>query len=190
MKGYKGQVDEGGVRVPLFVRWSGHIEPIALSMDSLLTSILPTLADLCDTRSPFDSLRLDGLSLKASLLDEQTAPSDRMIFTHRYWANEVATSERCGQKPPLPLRPYCERRNPSLTWLKILARRKTSARSFPKQFQRHRAAYRNWFADVSKDWELESLIPCGYRQFPITHLHAVQSKLSGALQVSWQGISS
>ena len=27
MKGHKGQVDEGGVRVPLFVRWSGHIKP-------------------------------------------------------------------------------------------------------------------------------------------------------------------
>ena len=27
MKGLKGSVDEGGVRVPFFVRWDGRIQP-------------------------------------------------------------------------------------------------------------------------------------------------------------------
>ena len=60
MKGHKGQVDEGGVRVPLFVRWSGHIKPDRV-VDGLAAHIdlLPTLADLCDIEVP-DSLRLDG----------------------------------------------------------------------------------------------------------------------------------
>ena len=48
MKGMKGRVHEGGVRVPLFVRWPGRIapnrvlEPIAAHID-----LLPTIAELC-----------------------------------------------------------------------------------------------------------------------------------------------
>ena len=186
MKGHKGHVDEGGVRVPLFVRWSGHIEPSRV-VDGLAAHIdlLPTLADLCDIKIP-DSLRLDGLSLKASLLDERNAPSNRTIFTHRYWAKKLQLPN--GAARSLRYRYVLTAREESLFDLvEDPGQKKDISKEFPKQFQRHRAAYRDWFADVSKDWELESLIPCGYREFPITHLHAVQSTLSGALKFHGRG---
>ena len=186
MKGHKGQVDEGGVRVPLFVRWSGHIKPDRV-VDGLAAHIdlLPTLADLCDIEVP-DSLRLDGRSLKASLLDEQTAPSDRMIFTHRYWAKQLQLPN--GAARSLRYRYVLTAKQESLFDLvEDPGQKKDISEELPKQFQRHRAAYRDWFADVSKDWELESLIPCGYHQFPVTHLHAVQSTLSGALRFHGKG---
>lgn len=186
MKGHKGHVDEGGVRVPLFVRWSGHIKPDRV-VDGLAAHIdlLPTLADLCDIEVP-DSLRLDGLSLKASLLDERTAPSDRMIFTHRYWAKKLQLPN--GAARSLRYRYVLTAKEESLFDLvEDPGQKKDISKELPKQFQRHRAAYRNWFADVSKDWELESLIPCGHRQFPITHLHAVQSTLSGSLKFHGKG---
>ena len=53
MKGLKGSADEGGVRVPFFVRWDGRVQPgrdvnrIAAHID-----ILPTLATLAKAKQP------------------------------------------------------------------------------------------------------------------------------------------
>ena len=81
MKGRKGTVDEGGLRVPFLMRWPGHIRPgtkireIAGAID-----ILPTLCEL--TGVPMDSKKpLDGRSLKPLLLGEEVDWSDRMLFS-------------------------------------------------------------------------------------------------------------
>ncbi|QDU37735.1 Arylsulfatase [Maioricimonas rarisocia] len=84
MRGRKGSVHEGGVRVPLFVRWPGHIEagtvvePITMHID-----LLPTLVDLCGVPMP-ETHPLDGRSLAPLLMD---APGvdwpDRILLTFR-----------------------------------------------------------------------------------------------------------
>ena len=84
MRGQKGSVHEGGVRVPLFVRWPGRIAPgttvaeIAGHID-----LMPTLLDLCEVEPP-ESVAFDGVSL-APLLDgfEDDWP-DRTFYTHQY----------------------------------------------------------------------------------------------------------
>ncbi len=85
MHGRKGSVHEGGVRVPCFIRWPGHIQPgtqvkhIAADVD-----ILPTIVDLAGVPvSPSHSL--DGVSLKPLLLGEpgDWEFKDRMLFTFR-----------------------------------------------------------------------------------------------------------
>ncbi|MEZ6067805.1 MAG: arylsulfatase [Planctomycetaceae bacterium] len=65
MKGYKGSVDEGGTRVPLFIRYPGVIpagtivRPITAQID-----LLPTLAELCGVEiAESHRQRLDGRSL-------------------------------------------------------------------------------------------------------------------------------
>ena len=91
MKGRKGSVDEGGVRVPCLVRWPGHIRPgtrihqIAGAID-----LLPTFADLAGislaSRKP-----LDGTSLKPLVLENANVTwPDRMIFS---------STGRQGQRP-------------------------------------------------------------------------------------------
>ncbi|RMF28102.1 MAG: hypothetical protein D6765_06480, partial [Bacteroidetes bacterium] len=84
MKGRKGSVDEGGVRVPLFIRfpaggWKPNLtlRPLAAHID-----LMPTLLDLCGITPP-DSIHFDGQSL-TPLLDgfanlEQW--SQRLLFT-------------------------------------------------------------------------------------------------------------
>ena len=73
MRGMKGQVHEGGVRVPLFVRWPGKIAagrvlaPIAAHID-----LLPTIAEMCGVVVP-ETLALDGRSLAPLLLGQQAA---------------------------------------------------------------------------------------------------------------------
>ncbi len=92
MKGYKGSVDEGGVRVPLFVRYPGVVapgtvvRPIAAHID-----LLPTLAELCGVELTAEHrARLDGRSL-VPLLTSAAPPDDwpqRMLFTDSFRADQ------------------------------------------------------------------------------------------------------
>jgi arylsulfatase len=82
MKGLKGSPDEGGVRVPFFVRWDSHIQPgrdidrIAAHID-----ILPTLAALAGAKLPTG--QVEGRDLLPLIGDPQTEWADRYLFTHQ-----------------------------------------------------------------------------------------------------------
>lgn len=86
MKGSKGRVDEGGVRVPLFIHWPGHIEggrtvrSIAQHMD-----IFPTLMSLLNIDTPPVN-PLDGDDISPLLLDENADKTwpDRTIYTNHF----------------------------------------------------------------------------------------------------------
>ncbi len=88
MRGRKGSTDEGGVRSPLLVRWSGQIKPgskipqIAAAID-----LLPTLADCAGVRIE-GGKPLDGVSLLPLLTGKGESWPERMIFSH--WANSVS----------------------------------------------------------------------------------------------------
>ncbi|MCC6782957.1 MAG: arylsulfatase [Planctomycetes bacterium] len=60
LRGRKGSVYEGGIRVPWLVRWPGHIAPGTVS-DAVIAAqdLLPTFAELVGAEMPADS---DGLS--------------------------------------------------------------------------------------------------------------------------------
>lgn len=81
MKGLKGSPDEGGVRVPFFVRWDGHfaagrdIDRIAAHID-----VFPTIADLAGAELPED--QVEGRSLVPLLQDASADWADRLLFTH------------------------------------------------------------------------------------------------------------
>ena len=186
MKGFKTRVDEGGVRVPLFVKWPGHIKSGSV-IDGLAAHIdlMPTLADLCGIKIP-NTLKLDGLSLKDSLLKGETAPNDRMIFAHRFSGGKLQLLNGAARSKRFRY-VLTDKEETLFDLINDPGQKKDICKDNPEQFERHRAAYRKWFEDVSKGWEIESLIPCGYSEFPITHLHAVQSKLSGALKFHGRG---
>ena len=82
MKGQKGSADEGGVRVPFFVRWDGKIQAgkdvdrIAAHID-----ILPTLAALAGASIPEN--QVEGRNLLPLIEDPQTNWEDRYLFTHK-----------------------------------------------------------------------------------------------------------
>jgi arylsulfatase A-like enzyme len=83
MRGIKGSIDEGGVRVPCLMRWPTRIPaglriaPIAAHID-----LLPTLTSLCDLTHPKPGI-LDGVDL-ADLIEGTTREmTPRYIFTHR-----------------------------------------------------------------------------------------------------------
>jgi arylsulfatase A-like enzyme len=82
MKGLKGSVDEGGVRVPFFIRWDGRlaanrdIDQIAAHID-----LLPTLVEFAGAEMP--KARVDGRSLVPLLRNPASPWKDRFLFTHR-----------------------------------------------------------------------------------------------------------
>ena len=81
MKGRKGDLDEGGIRSPFLMRWSGRIKPgTRIAQIAGAIDLLPTFADLAGV--PLISKKpLDGKSLKPLLLGSVKEWPDRMIFT-------------------------------------------------------------------------------------------------------------
>lgn len=81
MKGLKGSLDEGGCRVPFFVRWDGHLTP-GVEVDRIAAhiDILPTLADLAGAKLP--EKQVEGRSLLPLLKNPKAEWSDRYLFTH------------------------------------------------------------------------------------------------------------
>ncbi|MFV1996210.1 MAG: arylsulfatase, partial [Verrucomicrobiales bacterium] len=83
MKGRKGAIDEGGVRVPFLIRWPGQIEG-GTKVDRIAGAIdlLPTLADLAGV--PLISEKpLDGLSIRPLLEGNASGWPDRPIISYR-----------------------------------------------------------------------------------------------------------
>ena len=79
-RGSKFSVFEGGVRVPAFISWEGHL-PENKVKDQLVTNVdwLPTLAELCGIKS--SPQQIDGKSMVALLNDK----SDKNIHDTFYW---------------------------------------------------------------------------------------------------------
>ena len=81
MKGKKATTDEGGVRVPFFIRWPGHIKPgtVVEELGGAI-DLLPTLTHLA--RVPRVGVKpLDGRDLSPLLLGGAGEWPDRMIFS-------------------------------------------------------------------------------------------------------------
>ena len=80
LKGYKRDLYEGGIRVPLMVSWPGKIAPGSSSDHvSAFWDFLPTFADLIDVK--MNTGEIDGLSMLPTWLGE----GDQRAHDHLYW---------------------------------------------------------------------------------------------------------
>ena len=76
----KGYLYEGGIRVPLILRWPGETEAGAVTdYPTTATDLYPTLLDLAEIE-PENSQHFDGISLKSVL--ENKTPEERPVFWH------------------------------------------------------------------------------------------------------------
>lgn len=68
LRGFKRDMYEGGIRVPMIVRWPGSVPAGKTSDDAwAFWDFLPTCADLAGVKPPVDA-KLDGLSVLPALL--------------------------------------------------------------------------------------------------------------------------
>jgi arylsulfatase A-like enzyme len=80
LRGCKGTLDEGGIRVPLLVRWRGHVTPGVCDVPVHHVDLFPTLAALTGAPLP-PGVELDGEDLSPLLLRGETLPP-RALFWH------------------------------------------------------------------------------------------------------------
>ncbi len=82
-RGGKGNLYEGGLRVPMIWHWPGHIAPGRVS-DLLwyFPDVLPTLAEITGAEPPPD---IDGISIAPELLGEEVVGRKQPQHRYLYW---------------------------------------------------------------------------------------------------------
>ena len=81
LKGGKGTLYEGGVRVPFIFRWPGKIEAGTTSDTPIISvDLFPTMMELTGAKAP-ENQPLDGVSI-VSLLTEKTPVAERDLYWH------------------------------------------------------------------------------------------------------------
>lgn len=191
MRGMKGSVHEGGMRVPLFVRWPGRfragavVKTIAAHID-----LLPTIAELCGVKDP-RTLPLDGVSLVPLLTDKSHSWPNRMIF-----ARSVGWRRMSGYLAPVirDLHPYAgtvrtqrwRAVNEGDRWqlydmVDDPSERRDVAALHPETTARLAGAYQRWFADVAKTPIIRPPIPVGYEERPAVELPAPEAYFTGGI---------
>jgi arylsulfatase A len=74
--GHKGELLEGGCRVPLIANWKGTLSPAGVSNDLIdFSDLLPTFADLAGAKLP-SNVKFDGKSFAPHLRGEKGSPRE------------------------------------------------------------------------------------------------------------------
>jgi len=102
LRGGKGWIYEGGIRVPLIVRWPGVVKPGTVNRVPVCSvDYFPTIGELAGVA--MDDLRFDGQSL-APLLKGQPFPEDRPLFWHYpHYGNQGGAPSAAVRKGPWKL---------------------------------------------------------------------------------------
>jgi arylsulfatase A-like enzyme len=93
LRGYKGNVTEGGIREPFIAWWPGKV-PAGKANDSPISfvDIMPTFAALCGGKAP---VKIDGLDFSPTLFgSEQPELADRFLYWEFDHDGLVAQSSR------------------------------------------------------------------------------------------------
>lgn len=93
LRGRKGDVHEGGLRVPMLARWPGRIKPGVSALPWSFQDVLPTLADLAQSRGVPPNV--DGISIAPALLGKPQNP-DRPLYWEQFAGNRFQQAVRWG----------------------------------------------------------------------------------------------
>lgn len=179
MKGIKGSVHEGGVRVPSFWRWPGYIIPRLISLPAAHIDVLPTLAELLNLNVK-GKRKLDGISLSPSLKGENQQ-SSRSIFSHvAFPQSQLSPFPGAIRKDSLLLTLL-----PSGLELYDLKNDPTQstdlASQFPELAEMLSDEYNIWWENVSADIKQERPIPIS-EQSPEIFLAAYEATFTGEIK--------
>ncbi|MFT5143586.1 MAG: arylsulfatase A [Rhodothermales bacterium] len=101
LRGLKGSVFEGGVRVPMIARWPGQIAPGTVSEHiSAFWDVMPTIADLTGAEAPGG---IDGVSFSSVLSGGAASTGERPLYWE-YHAFGGMQAVRMGQWKGVRLR--------------------------------------------------------------------------------------
>ncbi len=91
-RGKKGNLYEGGLRIPMIVRWPGKIEPGRVS-DHLwyFPDVMPTVLEVAGAKASPDT---DGISILPELLGATAAGRQQKLHEYLYWEIGQQTAVR------------------------------------------------------------------------------------------------
>ena len=89
LKGWKGDLYEGGIRVPAFANWPGHLQPNVVNQPVHVSDWLPTISNLINTQKT--PQKIDGQNIWPLLNGNSDNAENRVI----YWKtrNNLAVRE-------------------------------------------------------------------------------------------------
>ena len=100
----KGSYYEGGIRVPMVVRWPGHIEAGRVSdVPVIHIDFYPTLMEIIDRNR--EEVELDGISLWPLLTGREAAPERPLYFHFPIYLQAYETGYDQGRDPLFRTRP-------------------------------------------------------------------------------------
>lgn len=79
LRGAKGQLYEGGIRVPFIARWKGVLKPGVCDQPISTIDLLPTVAAVCGARVP-SSVKLDGVDFMPHVKGAVKTPPHERLF--------------------------------------------------------------------------------------------------------------
>ncbi|MHB1178880.1 MAG: arylsulfatase [Daejeonella sp.] len=168
MKGRKGGVDEGGVRVPFIIRWPKHIPAGKIVKEgAAYIDILPTLADFAGL-STAASKPIDGLSLKPLLTGKNSQWPNRFLFSSINKKRSVRKGSYLAQEGEL----YDLKTDPG--------QRNNIAQNFPGIYQPLNDTLQRWYEEIMKNIDPVRWHPVGYSEFPLTVLPSQDADLHKA----------
>ena len=135
LRGRKGQMFEGGVRVPFLMRWPSKIEPGSVS-DEFLTAleVFPTLVEAAGASLP-EGVQFDGFDMLPVLQGQAESARESM-----FWERQGEYGGRVGQWKLVN-----SRRGSGLFDLtEDVAESRDLTKDLPDVLRRVRRAYRDW----------------------------------------------
>lgn len=107
LRGTKYQVQEGGIRVPLWFRWPGHLNARSVNQPVHFIDIAPTLLQLCELNrtAPFD-----GRSVAPMLRTGRSIPSRELFWQWNRGRPNYTHNAAIRRGPWKLVRPYVNRK--------------------------------------------------------------------------------
>ena len=87
LRGLKGTVYEGGIRVPFLLRWPARLQPGSDDRIAAHIDLMPTLLEAAGVAAPA-AVSFDGVSLMPRLEGAGEAPEGRTLFIQSHRGNE------------------------------------------------------------------------------------------------------
>jgi arylsulfatase A-like enzyme len=172
MKGRKGSTDEGGVRVPFFLRWPGRVKPRKIEQIASHIDVLPTLAELAKIGKPkIKTCPLDGVSLVPLIDGKSDTWPERMIFSSWRGRVSVRTQQYRANSQAL----YDMTTDPH--------QKKNIAKDKPQVHAKLAAACDKWSKDVGLSVRKTRAIPIGHPERPIVTMPGHEALLVASKKI-------
>ena len=157
LRGIKRDLTEGGIRVPMIVRWPGKV-PAGQTSDQVwsFADVLPTAAELAGAKPPE---RIDGISVVPALLGEKHAGRKQPQHAFLYWEfheGGFIQAVRMGDWKYLR-RPYGKDPTPELYDLKTDLAENKNVAAENKEVVAKIETYLKTARTDSKDWPVPPL---------------------------------